>query len=104
MKYLTGLIAIILTVASCATAPRTLDPMGGSRADGTVIMGANRIGSLRRLVVDWESTDRLAVERCEIWGFSSASRFGGVESSCAITNADNNCIQYNHRYTYQCID
>jgi hypothetical protein len=95
---------LIGSLAGCATAPYTLTPVGGSRADGTVVLVANRIGRARRLVVDREASDQLAVERCQAWGFSSAERFGGAELECTFENEDSNCMQDNHRFTYQCLD
>lgn len=79
-------------------------PTGGSRADGTVEVTANRVGRMRSLIVDWESTDSLVRERCQAWGFSSATRFGGVEFECSARDANNNCLQDNHKYAYQSID
>lgn len=54
--------------------------IGGSRADGTVIMGIQTVQNpsfYTYEIVDWVASENLVKERCVAWGFSSYTGFSG---------------------------
>ena len=93
------LLAAALTWIACAAA-KYPQPIGGSRADGTVQL-AYEYGAFENPQVDWESANRLATEKCAAWGYSAAESFGGGVRECTYAD-QNGCWQYFVTITYQC--
>ncbi|MYF00778.1 MAG: hypothetical protein F4234_11535 [Gammaproteobacteria bacterium] len=79
MKKFTASICIAL--AGCATQAQPILPfdIGGSRADGTVLMGVQAAASAAGNI-DWEGSEGLVLERCNAWGYSNFQAFSGVRS------------------------
>ncbi len=92
--------ATLLASLSCATV-KVPEPIGGSRADGTVQL-AYEYGGFESPQVDWETANQIATERCRAWGYSDAESFGGGVSQCTASG-EWGCIQFFVTITYQCI-
>ena len=106
MTHLTkklGFLAI-LSVASvlfgCGTTQVPFD-IGGSKADGTVVMGVT-VSEFDQ--VDWDGANTTAHERCRAWGFSSARAFSGVRERCVAGGGFSGCARKEISRTYQCLD
>ena len=92
--------AALVTSLSCATV-KVPQPIGGSRADGTVQL-AYEYGGFERPQVDWDTANQIATERCRAWGYSDAESFGGGISECTAYN-QYGCFGFFVTITYQCI-
>ena len=96
----TALAAAILMSAGCATVePFDLD---GSRADGTVTMGAE-LGMFAR-DIDWSSAQEAALRRCMAWGYTAAEPFTGVRTRCTDPGVFGGCDREEITRTYQCLE
>jgi len=97
------ILALLITgasIASCA-AVETLQPTGGSRADGLVKL-SYQYGIFEQPQVDWAQGLRSAQEVCAGWGYSGARRFAGELSTCDYREAAGDCTQTLVTVTYQC--
>lgn len=98
MKYLT-LIALALSAMSCATVV-VPQATGGSRADGVVEFSYS-YGGFQVPQPDWPTADSQAVNRCGVWGYTGAERFGGGTQQC--TNVyGGSCNAWIVTVSYQC--
>jgi len=95
------LMICVLSIAGCAT-PKTLLPIGGSRADGVINM-AYDVGILESPVVDYNAAQVLAENGCKAWGYSGARPLGGSQSSCIKPKGDGGCLENRVTVPYQCI-
>ncbi|MFA6301658.1 MAG: YecR family lipoprotein [Legionella sp.] len=100
MKKLLLICALLL--AGCATT-KTMQAIGGSKADATVKL-AYRYGLFEKPMVDWNLADKTATQRCAAWGYKKAERFGGSQKSCLAYNGYGNCVEAQVSVTYQCIE
>lgn len=90
------------TLLGCATT-KILEPIGGSKADGTVTL-AFQYGMYERPVIDWNQADQAALKRCEAWKYKNAERFGGKSDTCLVHSIYGNCVRMQTNITYQCLD
>lgn len=92
-------IMVLAGLAGCATV-KPYD-IGGSKADGTVIMG----GILREFdSMDWSEAEEIAVARCKGWGYARAEGFSGTRSQCVSGGGAFGCGRMEVTRTYQCLD
>ena len=105
MKKLLVICAVL--VAGCAATPAhvTPQPTGGSKADGFVRMsyGYPAYISGKTPEVKWEEANANAVKRCQAWGYSNASRFGGEQRICQSSNSYG-CLSWVVHVDYQCTE
>ena len=87
-------------VYGCASTVTPFD-IGGSKADGTIIIGAN-LGLFNAIEsVDWTAAAAMARQRCAAWGYKGGAQgFTGYRSQCV----DADCFQKEISRTYQCLD
>ena len=103
-----GIGAVVAIVVGGCVPMSEVTPydIGGSKADGTVVVGANVRATDE---IDWQGAEALALERCGAWGYSGAEAFTGVRERCmqmgtpSLFNPDP-CLQKEITRTYQCID
>lgn len=95
--WLVGTAAMIVT--ACAT-NKTLVPIGGSRADGTVQLAFD-YGMFEKPKVDYAAAQAAARQTCQAWGYRDAQPFGGGMNQCIATN-QYGCVQTRVIITYQC--
>jgi YecR-like lipoprotein len=95
------LMIFVLSMAGCAT-PKTLIPIGGSRADG-LINFAYEVGILESPVVDYAAAQVSAEKSCKAWGYSSARPLGGSQSNCIKPTGDGGCLETRVTVPYQCV-
>lgn len=77
---------------------------GGSKADG-IIRLAIEYGELDKPIVSEEQALKVAVEGCEMWGYTSARAFGGVLTQCTGSiGLWTSCSRYIMTKEYQCIE
>src|SRR5215469_6157064 len=100
MKYILVAAVAASFLTSCAT-PVTPEPVGGSRADGTVKLSFE-FGIFQRPVVDWNGALDRARQSCSAWGYTGAERFGGGMQQCEAVNGYGQCMRMLVTYTYQC--
>ena len=86
--------SFLLTACAVAVTPQAT---GGSRADG-VIEFSYTYGALQSPEPDWVTADQTAIQRCAVWGYSGAERFGGEQRQCN----DAGCNVYLVTASYQC--
>ena len=97
-----ALLTFAVALAGCVGPPVIPFDVGGSKADGTVIMGATT-GALFTGEVQWESSEGVALKRCEAWGYSKVEAFSGIRTKC-LQRGTYTCLEEEHTRTYQCID
>ena len=97
-----GFLVMMGVLSGCGTTQKPQEPMdiGGSKADGTVVMGAN-VG--KSGTVNWERADTTALMRCRAWGYADAEPFSGVRERC-IRDGWSGCAKMELSRTYQCLD
>lgn len=100
MMHLCGALLISCGLLVGCTTVKTMEPIGGSRADGTVKL-AFTYGMFETPNIDWEKAQQSAVKRCKAWGYTDAEKFGGKESKC-IQNSGGACIEHQVDIQYQC--
>lgn len=98
MKKMLPLL-LALSLSSCATV-KTPIPISGSKSDGTVTL-AYQYGAFESPVIDWNSANATAKDRCKAWGYHRAEPFGGNQSTCVAYN-QYGCIQERVNIMYQC--
>ena len=94
-----GLLLCVVMLYGCGKSVRPFD-VGGSKADGTVIMGAS-IGGFDK--IDWSGADDIALTRCKAWGYSEVEAFTGTQTQCTYMGAYG-CVQSDVTRSFQCID
>src|SRR4051812_37813466 len=65
---------------ACST-EKVAKATGGSRADGTVEL-SYQFGMFQVPKVDWANAQATASERCHVWGYTDAQKFGGEVHHC----------------------
>ena len=96
-----GLVGVASLLFGCAGTTQIPFDLGGSKADGTVVMGVN-VGEFDE--VDWGSAAGTALERCRAWGYSNAEAFSGVRERCINPGGWTGCAKKEISRTYQCLD
>jgi len=96
-------LALGFAVIGCAAATRVVkmpEATGGSRADGIVELSYEYYdGEVYEVAVEAALTT--AKQRCEAWGYSDATPFGGTKRSCLFHDGDT-CTTYFVIRPYQC--
>ena len=102
MKNLALWTVCVAILSGCAGGAVSPVSVGGSKADGTIVMGAS-VGGFSH--VDWSGAEAEASKKCQAWGYSSAESFSGagVSTRCAVQGVWG-CAQYEATRTYQCIE
>jgi hypothetical protein len=112
MKARSGLvIALSMMLFACAnTEKREWTAVGGSKADGTVILGIDvpAIVGVRETTVEWDQAqaNSEADRRCRNWGYSGAEAFRDklpVQKICHPQGISP-CWSKSYRINYQCLD
>jgi len=70
------LMLVVLAAGGCAVKKDWVST-GGSRADGTVKL-SYEYGALEVPQLDEQQAIRLAIQRCQAWGYDRAEAFGGI--------------------------
>ena len=83
MRRLLFGVLLVVAATGCETVPAVPIDIGGSRADGTVVLAVDSVS--RSPQIDWKSGESLALARCLAWGYSDASPFGGLTVTCLET-------------------
>ena len=99
MKKIIALI-LSLTLTGCASY-KTLEPVNGSKADGTVTL-SYQYDWLEDPQVDWNLANDTAQHRCSAWGYKSAEKFSGSHSRCLERSESGACLQTQIDVVYQC--
>lgn len=94
------IFVVIIFLTGCAV---QITPVatGGSKADGIVNL-SYEYGLLQKPIVDWESADKTAKQRCKAWGYKNAESFGGSQNSCQARNEYGGCVRTQVSTAYQC--
>ena len=100
----TRMVCVMAGVALLAACARvTVEPfdLAGSKADGTVIIGANvpEFGD-----VNWAGAATMALKRCQAWGYSATDAFSGMRTQCIRGGGWSGCSEREISRTYQCLD
>ena len=98
------ILSVVALVALTGCQKTMIAPfdIGGSKADGTVIIGGTPTEFEE---VDWNGADELAVKRCAAWGYSNAEGFAGIREQCTrYGGVLSSCAQREVTRTYQCLD
>ena len=74
MRFLVCCALAAFSLSGCGVMKRPLD-LGGSKGDGTVILGAN-VGEFDR--VNWDGAQSKARKRCTAWGYRDTEAFEGI--------------------------
>ena len=101
MKYLVCCAFVAIALSGCGVMKAPLD-LGGSKGDGTVILGVN-VDEFDR--VNWDGAQAKATKRCKAWGYSDAEAFEGIRERCIEPFGwYSGCARKEVSRTYQCID
>lgn len=98
-RRLIGLLAMVVALTSC-TQPVKPSAFGGSKSDGTIVLGANK-GYFD--VIDWSDASKIALRKCAGWGYSGAEAFGGMQTVC-IKYSNLGCSSWEVSSVWQCLD
>lgn len=93
-------ISVILVLTGCATT-KTLQPIAGSKADGTVTL-AYEYNAFENPQIDWNLAKTTAKSRCVAWGYGDAEAFGGQQSRDTFCSNSGACYGQQVYITYQC--
>lgn len=103
--------SLVLLLAGCTTTERmTWGVAGGSKSDGTIILGIEvppKFG-ISETLVEWDANqaNSEADKRCKNWGFARAEAFNEefpVQKVCHPQGISP-CWSKTYRVAYQCID
>ncbi len=94
------LVLLTLTLSGCTIVQRPLQPLGGSKADGTVTLGLE-FGGFKQVQGDWGQGQRAATRLCRGWGYSGAQRFNDGMQTCIRWN-EFGCVRTRVTVEYQC--
>ena len=100
MKYFVFCAFAAILLSGCGTVREPFD-LGGSKSDGTVIVGAN-LGEYDK--VNWSGALAKAKRRCRAWGYKDAEAFEGVRERCIAPGGLTGCQRKELSRTYQCLD
>jgi hypothetical protein len=100
MKNLLLVICLLSILMGCATT-KTLQPIGGSKADGTVTL-AYEYNAFENPQIDWNLAKATAKSRCTAWGYGNAEAFGGQRSRDTLCSNSGACYGQQVYITYQC--
>lgn len=89
-----------LPLLGCAATTASLEPAGGSKADGTVEM-AMIVGGFQNVKIDEAQSQAGALQRCRAWGYTAAEPFGMQKRACN-TYSGQYCVEWLVSVTYQC--
>ena len=93
-------MAAAMVVVGC-TVQKELVPVGGSRADGTVMM-SYEVGVYEKAQVDYAAGQAAARQTCAGWGYSGAEPFGGRTERCIAVNGFGDCRRWRVNVPFQC--
>lgn len=104
-------IAIVALLAGCTTMEKmTWVGVGGSKADGTVVLGFEvppKMGIMETIVeTDVNQANAEADRRCKNWGYGGAKVFNQqlpIQIKCHALGMSP-CFSKTYRVTYQCVD
>jgi hypothetical protein len=112
VKSLSVLAILVAALTSACTTTETMSwvCVGGSKADGNIILGIDvppKLG-IRETIVQWDSqqANMEANKRCQNWGYGSAEVFSDpfpVQVVCHQPGISP-CGSKTYRIVYQCID
>src|SRR5262245_13517611 len=99
MRFI-GVAALLAMLAGCAVVKVPV-PVGGSRADGNIVMGYT-YGLFEKPQVDGQRTVQEAANRCAAWGYTGAQAFGTYSNNCIAWDGQGACWQWRVTIPYQC--
>ena len=98
-------LVILIFLQACETAPKVLSISEVNRDAGNVKL-TTTVGSLRKLVVDWDGSEIVARRSCQNWGYRGAQRLDNSIRTCESIGTseafEGQCNVYRYTYTYQC--
>ena len=100
MRYLLFCVFAAVSLSGCGVAKTPLD-LGGSKGDGTIIIGAN-VGEFDH--VNWDGAQEKARKRCAAWGYRGTEAFEGIRERCITHGGWSGCAEKEVSRTYQCLD
>lgn len=112
-KIRLGIIILTALVSACSTTEkREWIGIGGSKADGTVVLGIDlpaKFGVTEPSATwDTQQANGEAERRCKNWGYAGAELFGDklpVQVICQqMPGGISPCGQKTYRVLYQCLD
>ena len=100
MKYHRCCVLAAISPFGCGVLKTPLG-IGGSKGDGTVILGVN-VDEFDRM--NWDGAQAKATKRCKAWGYSGAEPFEGFRERCITPGGWSGCAEKEVSRTYQCLD
>ena len=100
MKHFVLCALVAILVSGCGSTKDPFD-LGGSKGDGTVIVGAN-LGEFDK--INWAGALEKARRRCRAWGYGDSEPFEGIRERCVSPGGWTGCARTEVSRTYQCID
>ncbi|MFP1644901.1 YecR family lipoprotein [Pontitalea aquivivens] len=97
VKHSSGLLILAALMLAGCEVPKDALPIGGSRADGTVVLGYT-LHEMEIARVDWVAAQKNADKRCQAWGYRRADAFEGEARSYAGPSI------FQVSKTYQCVN
>jgi hypothetical protein len=98
-KLLSCIMLIGAMLTGCATQKQWC-AIGGSRSDGTIRI-AYDYGMFEKPLLDQGQGYRLAIEKCRLWGYTSAELFGNTMQQCIAAN-QYGCAAWRVYADFQC--
>ena len=101
MVKLTIAFIALITISGCSS-KMPFYATGGSRGDGTVDMAYDTELFVDE-IVNFNEAQKLAEDKCKVWGYQSAEIFGGQTENCYQRNGYGDCLKGQMIVKYQCI-
>ena len=101
MRFLVCCALAAVSLSGCGVMKTPLD-FGGSKGDGTVVIGAN-VSEFDR--VNWDGAQAKARKRCTAWGYRDTEAFEGIRERCITPGGWwSGCAEKEVSRAYQCLD
>jgi len=93
-------VCVCIALTSCET-QKIPEATGGSRADGTIKLSYD-VNRFEKPIVQWDTAQQKAEDKCRNWGYQNAEKFGGAETHCVMPNGYGGCETTQVIMSYQC--
>ena len=106
LVFMSLVLALSLGAGCAKNVHKDWFAIDGSRADATVKVAMTWNPQTEIPQGEREQADKLAEEKCKVWGYTGAEMFGGINQRCTqYVNGFGGmtCAQMQAEITYQCL-
>lgn len=96
-----GFAFLLFMIIPACSVNKKLEPMGGSRSDGTVTMGFD-YSAFNEPIWNLSEGETQAKGICKGWGYDSAQSFGDAKQQCISRDGNGVCMRWRIFANFQC--